>query len=152
MNMYQLAINIKKSNLLSVSQLQEYSRSGIAASDSQNPCFTNILSNCPCSSFKMFVQPPSSEEKLKYQQQEDVQKLRQNLHRLQVLCCSAEKELQYERGKNLDLKQHNSLLQEENIKVILVGIALTGGGGVVWGEVSVANWPRGQMSLNSPAA
>ncbi|XP_072579750.1 coiled-coil domain-containing protein 30 isoform X14 [Vulpes vulpes] len=61
--------------------------------------------------------PPSSEEKLKYQQQEDVQKLRQNLHRLQVLCCSAEKELQYERGKNLDLKQHNSLLQEENIKI-----------------------------------
>uniref|UniRef100_A0A8C0PNY0 Coiled-coil domain containing 30 n=2 Tax=Canis lupus familiaris TaxID=9615 RepID=A0A8C0PNY0_CANLF len=63
------------------------------------------------------AQPPSSEEKLKYQQQEDVQKLRQNLHRLQVLCCSAEKELQYERGKNLDLKQHNSLLQEENIKI-----------------------------------
>ncbi|XP_072579730.1 coiled-coil domain-containing protein 30 isoform X3 [Vulpes vulpes] len=63
------------------------------------------------------TKPPSSEEKLKYQQQEDVQKLRQNLHRLQVLCCSAEKELQYERGKNLDLKQHNSLLQEENIKI-----------------------------------
>uniref|UniRef100_A0A8C0PJR8 Coiled-coil domain containing 30 n=1 Tax=Canis lupus familiaris TaxID=9615 RepID=A0A8C0PJR8_CANLF len=66
---------------------------------------------------KQREQPPSSEEKLKYQQQEDVQKLRQNLHRLQVLCCSAEKELQYERGKNLDLKQHNSLLQEENIKI-----------------------------------
>ncbi|XP_008841062.1 coiled-coil domain-containing protein 30 [Nannospalax galili] len=59
----------------------------------------------------------SSGEKLKQQPQEEVQQLRQNLHRLQVLCNSAEKELQYERGKNLDLKQHNSLLQEENVKI-----------------------------------
>ncbi|XP_014395034.1 PREDICTED: coiled-coil domain-containing protein 30 isoform X3 [Myotis brandtii] len=60
----------------------------------------------------------SSKEKLKYQQQqEEVQQLRQNLHRLQILCSSAEKELRYERGKNLDLKQHNSLLQEESIKL-----------------------------------
>ncbi|XP_058535781.1 coiled-coil domain-containing protein 30 isoform X5 [Ochotona princeps] len=58
-----------------------------------------------------------SGEKLKCQQQEEVQQLRQNLHRLQILCNSAEKELQYERGKNLDLKQHNSLLQEEGIKM-----------------------------------
>ncbi|XP_074232789.1 coiled-coil domain-containing protein 30 [Camelus bactrianus] len=57
---------------------------------------------------------PSSGEKLKHQQQET---LHQNLHRLQVLYNSAEKELRYERGKNLDLKQHNSLLQEENIKM-----------------------------------
>ncbi|XP_037683442.1 coiled-coil domain-containing protein 30 isoform X2 [Choloepus didactylus] len=60
---------------------------------------------------------PSSEEKFKYQQQEELQQLRQNLHRLQTLCNSAEKELRYERGKNLDLKQHNSLLQEENFKI-----------------------------------
>ncbi|XP_026915286.1 coiled-coil domain-containing protein 30 isoform X5 [Acinonyx jubatus] len=59
----------------------------------------------------------SSGEKQKYQQQEDIQQLRQNLHRLQILCSSAEKELRYERGKNLDLKQHNSLLQEESIKI-----------------------------------
>ncbi|XP_036088611.1 coiled-coil domain-containing protein 30 isoform X3 [Rousettus aegyptiacus] len=58
----------------------------------------------------------SSGEKLKYQQQEELQ-LHQNLHRLQILCNSAEKELRYERGKNLDLKQHNSLLQEENMKM-----------------------------------
>ncbi|XP_039724749.1 coiled-coil domain-containing protein 30 isoform X2 [Pteropus medius] len=58
----------------------------------------------------------SSGEKLKYQQQEELQ-LRQNMHRLQILCNSAEKELRYERGKNLDLKQHNSLLQEENMKM-----------------------------------
>ncbi|XP_068395760.1 coiled-coil domain-containing protein 30 isoform X1 [Eschrichtius robustus] len=63
------------------------------------------------------VQYPSSGEKLKYQQQEELQQLRQNLHRLQILCNSAEKELRYERGKNLDLKQHNSLLQEESIKI-----------------------------------
>ncbi|XP_074190631.1 coiled-coil domain-containing protein 30 isoform X4 [Rhinolophus sinicus] len=63
------------------------------------------------------IQDPSSGEKPRYQQQEELQQLRQNLHRLQILCNSAEKELRYERGKNLDLKQHNSLLQEENIKV-----------------------------------
>ncbi|XP_060062075.1 coiled-coil domain-containing protein 30 isoform X3 [Erinaceus europaeus] len=63
------------------------------------------------------AQYPPPGEKLKYQQQEDVQQLRRNLHRLQILCNSAEKELRYERGKNLDLKQHNSLLQEENIKI-----------------------------------
>ncbi|XP_039724750.1 coiled-coil domain-containing protein 30 isoform X3 [Pteropus medius] len=62
------------------------------------------------------TQYSSSGEKLKYQQQEELQ-LRQNMHRLQILCNSAEKELRYERGKNLDLKQHNSLLQEENMKM-----------------------------------
>ncbi|XP_053516596.1 coiled-coil domain-containing protein 30 isoform X2 [Artibeus jamaicensis] len=56
-------------------------------------------------------------EKLKYQQQEEIQQLRQNLHRLQTLCNSAEKELRYERAKNSDLKQHNSLLQDESIKI-----------------------------------
>ncbi|XP_057563370.1 coiled-coil domain-containing protein 30 isoform X2 [Hippopotamus amphibius kiboko] len=63
------------------------------------------------------VEYPSPGGKLKYQQQEEPQQLRQNLHRLQILCNSAEKELRYERGKNLDLKQHNSLLQEESIKI-----------------------------------
>ncbi|KAM5248666.1 coiled-coil domain-containing protein 30 [Ctenodactylus gundi] len=58
-------------------------------------------------------------EKLACPQQEEVQQLRQNLRRLQILCNSAEKELRYERGKNLDLKQHNSLLQEESIKIKL---------------------------------
>uniref|UniRef100_A0A0D9S7K9 Coiled-coil domain containing 30 n=1 Tax=Chlorocebus sabaeus TaxID=60711 RepID=A0A0D9S7K9_CHLSB len=62
-------------------------------------------------------QYPSSGDKLKYNQQGEVQQLHQNLHRLQILCNSAENELRYERGKNLDLKQHNSLLQEENIKI-----------------------------------
>ncbi|XP_066121147.1 coiled-coil domain-containing protein 30 isoform X2 [Saccopteryx bilineata] len=63
------------------------------------------------------VQNSLSREQLKYQQEEEVQQLRQNLRRLQILCNSAEKELRYERGKNLDLKQHNSLLQEESAKI-----------------------------------
>uniref|UniRef100_E1BFX8 Coiled-coil domain containing 30 n=1 Tax=Bos taurus TaxID=9913 RepID=E1BFX8_BOVIN len=62
-------------------------------------------------------QYPSSGERWKYWQQEEVQQLHQNLRRLQTLCSSAEKELQYERGKNSDLKQHNSLLQEESLKI-----------------------------------
>ncbi|XP_070224369.1 coiled-coil domain-containing protein 30 [Bos mutus] len=63
------------------------------------------------------VEYPSSGEKRKYWQQEEVQQLHQNLRRLQTLCSSAEKELRYERGKNSDLKQHNSLLQEESLKI-----------------------------------
>ncbi|XP_075410832.1 coiled-coil domain-containing protein 30 isoform X2 [Tenrec ecaudatus] len=63
------------------------------------------------------AQYSSPRENFKVQQQEELQQLRQNLHRVQNLCNSAEKELRYERGKNLDLKQHNSLLQEENIKL-----------------------------------
>ncbi|XP_034359441.1 coiled-coil domain-containing protein 30 isoform X3 [Arvicanthis niloticus] len=59
----------------------------------------------------------TSGDKASYQHHGDVRELRQNLHRLQILCNSAEKELRYERGRSLDLKQHNSLLQEENIKI-----------------------------------
>ncbi|XP_029434854.1 coiled-coil domain-containing protein 30 [Rhinatrema bivittatum] len=51
------------------------------------------------------------------QQQEEVRQLRQDLHRVQNVCSSAEKELRYEREKNLDLKKHNLLLQQENTKV-----------------------------------
>uniref|UniRef100_A0A8C9NY40 Coiled-coil domain containing 30 n=1 Tax=Spermophilus dauricus TaxID=99837 RepID=A0A8C9NY40_SPEDA len=59
----------------------------------------------------------SSGEKIKCEPLEEVQQLRKNLHRLQILFNSAEKELRFEREKNLDLKQHNSLLQEEIIKI-----------------------------------
>lgn len=59
----------------------------------------------------------TSGEKATQQHHGEVQQLRQNLHRLQILCSSAEKELRYERGRSLDFKQHNSLLQEENIKI-----------------------------------
>uniref|UniRef100_A0A8D2KXB8 Coiled-coil domain-containing protein 30 n=1 Tax=Varanus komodoensis TaxID=61221 RepID=A0A8D2KXB8_VARKO len=50
------------------------------------------------------------------QQHEQLQQLRQDLQRVQNLCSSAEKELRYEREKNLELKKHNILLQQENIK------------------------------------
>nr|XP_042127712.1 coiled-coil domain-containing protein 30 isoform X3 [Peromyscus maniculatus bairdii]XP_042127713.1 coiled-coil domain-containing protein 30 isoform X3 [Peromyscus maniculatus bairdii]XP_042127714.1 coiled-coil domain-containing protein 30 isoform X3 [Peromyscus maniculatus bairdii] len=59
----------------------------------------------------------TSGERANYQHQGEVQQLRQKLNRLQVLCSSAEKELRYERGRSLDFKQHNSLLQEENVKI-----------------------------------
>ncbi|XP_075762835.1 coiled-coil domain-containing protein 30 isoform X4 [Pelodiscus sinensis] len=78
------------------------------------------------------LQPPSSErntalnmttkqylsgERLLQQHQEEMQQLRQDFHRVQNLCSSAEKELRYEREKNLDLKKHNILLQQESTKV-----------------------------------
>ncbi|XP_074161577.1 coiled-coil domain-containing protein 30 isoform X7 [Sminthopsis crassicaudata] len=60
----------------------------------------------------------SIDKKLRYQHQgEEMQKLQQNLQRVQTLCSSAERELQFERTKSFDLKQHNNLLQEENIKI-----------------------------------
>uniref|UniRef100_A0A8D0GVU9 Uncharacterized protein n=1 Tax=Sphenodon punctatus TaxID=8508 RepID=A0A8D0GVU9_SPHPU len=56
-------------------------------------------------------------ERLLQQQQEEIQQLRQDFHRIQNLCGSAEKELRYEREKNLDLKKYNILLQQESTKV-----------------------------------
>uniref|UniRef100_A0A8C0JAH8 Coiled-coil domain-containing protein 30 n=1 Tax=Chelonoidis abingdonii TaxID=106734 RepID=A0A8C0JAH8_CHEAB len=69
-----------------------------------------------------FTTPPSvfsylSGERLLQQHQEEMQQLRQDFHRVQNLCSSAEKELRYEREKNLDLKKHNILLQQESTKV-----------------------------------
>ncbi|XP_051044605.1 coiled-coil domain-containing protein 30 isoform X2 [Phodopus roborovskii] len=72
---------------------------------------------CGDSSDDSSTQYLTSGEKANCQHQGEVQQLRQNLHRLQILCNSAEKELRYERGRSSDLKQHNSLLQEENIKI-----------------------------------
>ncbi|XP_051027814.1 coiled-coil domain-containing protein 30 [Acomys russatus] len=59
----------------------------------------------------------TSGERAGHQHQGEVQQLFQKLHRLQLLCNSAENELRYERGRSLDFKQHNSLLQEENMKI-----------------------------------
>nr|XP_005994059.1 PREDICTED: coiled-coil domain-containing protein 30 [Latimeria chalumnae] len=58
-----------------------------------------------------------SQESLLRQQTEEVQQFRQDLHRVQNLFSSAERELRYERDKNLDLKKHIALLQQENTKV-----------------------------------
>ncbi|XP_026718469.1 coiled-coil domain-containing protein 30 isoform X4 [Athene cunicularia] len=51
------------------------------------------------------------------QQEEKMQQLRQNLRRVQNLCSSAERELRYEREKNIDLQKQNLLLQQECTKV-----------------------------------
>ncbi|KAM4651621.1 coiled-coil domain-containing protein 30 [Discoglossus pictus] len=51
------------------------------------------------------------------QQNEEICQLRQDLHRVQHICSSAEKELRYERDKNLEIKKQLNLLQSENTKV-----------------------------------
>ncbi|XP_074704019.1 coiled-coil domain-containing protein 30 isoform X5 [Strix aluco] len=51
------------------------------------------------------------------QQEEKMQQLQQNLRRVQNLCSSAERELRYEREKNVDLQKQNLLLQQECTKV-----------------------------------
>ncbi|KAM6236782.1 uncharacterized protein M6G45_013491 [Spheniscus humboldti] len=51
------------------------------------------------------------------QQEEKMQQLRQDLRRVQNLCSSAERELRYEREKNMDLQKQNLLLQQERTKV-----------------------------------
>lgn len=43
--------------------------------------------------------------------------MKQDLQRAQSLFSSAERELRYEKEKNLDLKRHNSLLDQEKLKV-----------------------------------
>ncbi|XP_043387582.1 coiled-coil domain-containing protein 30 isoform X2 [Chelonia mydas] len=65
----------------------------------------------------MSIKQYLSGERLLQQQQEEMQQLRQDFHRVQNLCSSAEKELRYEREKNLDLKKYNILLQQESTKV-----------------------------------
>ncbi|XP_042650337.1 coiled-coil domain-containing protein 30 isoform X4 [Tyto alba] len=51
------------------------------------------------------------------QQEEKMQQLRQDLRRVQNLCSSAERELRYEREKNVDVQKQNLLLQQECTKV-----------------------------------
>ncbi|KAJ8257655.1 hypothetical protein GJAV_G00188250 [Gymnothorax javanicus] len=58
-----------------------------------------------------------SQDALLQQKGEDWKQLRQDLQRTQSLFSSAERELRYEREKNLDLKRHNALLEQEKLKV-----------------------------------
>ncbi|NXU80658.1 CCD30 protein, partial [Oreotrochilus melanogaster] len=51
------------------------------------------------------------------QQEAKLRQLRQDLGRVQSLCSSAERELRYEREKNIDLQKQNLLLQQECSKV-----------------------------------
>ncbi|KAM6976880.1 coiled-coil domain-containing protein 30 [Aplochiton taeniatus] len=58
-----------------------------------------------------------SQDSLLGQKTEEGKQLKQDLHRTQSLFTSAEKELRYEREKNLDLKRHNTLLEQEKLKL-----------------------------------
>lgn len=51
------------------------------------------------------------------QKTEEAKQMKQDLQRAQSLFTSAEKELRYEKEKNLDLKRHNTLLDQEKLKV-----------------------------------
>uniref|UniRef100_A0A8C2JBE3 Coiled-coil domain containing 30 n=2 Tax=Cyprinus carpio TaxID=7962 RepID=A0A8C2JBE3_CYPCA len=58
-----------------------------------------------------------AQDSLLQQKGEENKQLRQDLQRTQHLFTSAERELRYEREKNLDLKRHNALLEQEKIKL-----------------------------------
>ncbi|XP_017565576.2 coiled-coil domain-containing protein 30 isoform X2 [Pygocentrus nattereri] len=58
-----------------------------------------------------------AQESLLQQKGEENKQLKQDLQRTQHLFTSAERELRYEREKNLDLKRHNALLDQEKMKL-----------------------------------
>uniref|UniRef100_A0A8B9SWV7 Coiled-coil domain-containing protein 30 n=1 Tax=Anas platyrhynchos TaxID=8839 RepID=A0A8B9SWV7_ANAPL len=75
-----------------------------------------LVSQSSAGSLNGSIKQSMSEER--FQQQEvKVQQLRQDLRRVQNLCSSAERELRYEREKNVDLQKQNLLLQQECTKV-----------------------------------
>ncbi|XP_077370734.1 uncharacterized protein ccdc30 isoform X2 [Festucalex cinctus] len=51
------------------------------------------------------------------QRSEEAKHLKQDLQRVQNLFTSAERELRYEKEKNVDLKRHNTLLDNEKLKL-----------------------------------
>lgn len=63
----------------------------------------------------MFVR--QAQDSLLQQKGEENKQLKQDLQRTQHLFTSAERELRYEREKNLDLKRHIALLDQEKVKV-----------------------------------
>uniref|UniRef100_UPI003AB0784E coiled-coil domain-containing protein 30 n=1 Tax=Centroberyx gerrardi TaxID=166262 RepID=UPI003AB0784E len=58
-----------------------------------------------------------SQDSVLSQKAEEAKQLKQDLQRAQSLFTSAERELRYEREKNLDLKRHNTLLDQEKLKL-----------------------------------
>ncbi|XP_068271177.1 coiled-coil domain-containing protein 30-like [Nyctibius grandis] len=75
-----------------------------------------LVSQSSAGSLDVSVKQSLSDERFQ-QQEEKVQQLRQDLRRVQNLCSSAERELRYEREKNVDLQKQNLLLQQECTKV-----------------------------------
>ncbi|XP_065142035.1 uncharacterized protein ccdc30 isoform X3 [Paramisgurnus dabryanus] len=58
-----------------------------------------------------------AQDSLLQQKGEENKQIKQDLQRTQHLFTSAERELRYEREKNLDLKRHNALLEQEKLKL-----------------------------------
>ncbi|XP_056130343.1 coiled-coil domain-containing protein 30 [Lampris incognitus] len=58
-----------------------------------------------------------SQDSVLSQKAEETKQLKQDVQRAQSLFTSAERELRYEREKNLDLKRHNTLLDQEKLKL-----------------------------------
>ena len=53
------------------------------------------------------------------QKSEEAKQMKQDLQRVQSLFTSAERELRYEKEKNMDLKRHNTPLEQETLKVCI---------------------------------
>ncbi|XP_009585475.1 PREDICTED: coiled-coil domain-containing protein 30-like, partial [Fulmarus glacialis] len=75
-----------------------------------------LVSQSAAGSLDGSIKQSLSDERFQ-QQEEKMQQLRQDLRRVQNLCSSAERELRYEREKNVDLQKQNLLLQQECTKV-----------------------------------
>ncbi|XP_017273037.1 coiled-coil domain-containing protein 30 isoform X2 [Kryptolebias marmoratus] len=58
-----------------------------------------------------------SQDSLLSQKTEEAKQMKQDVQRAQSLFTSAERELRYEKEKNTDLKRHNTLLEQEKLKL-----------------------------------
>ncbi|KAM4737342.1 uncharacterized protein ccdc30 isoform 2-T4 [Anableps anableps] len=58
-----------------------------------------------------------SQDSVLSQKAEEAKQMKQDVQRAQNLFTSAEKELRYEKEKSLDLKRHNTLLEQEKLKL-----------------------------------
>ncbi|XP_040009974.1 coiled-coil domain-containing protein 30 isoform X2 [Xiphias gladius] len=58
-----------------------------------------------------------SQDSVLSQKAEEAKQMKQDLQRAQSLFSSAERELRYEKEKNMDLKRHNTLLDQEKLKL-----------------------------------
>ncbi|KAL7397997.1 hypothetical protein ABVT39_002861 [Epinephelus coioides] len=58
-----------------------------------------------------------SQDSLLHQKAEEAKQMKQDLQRVQGLFTSAERELRYEKEKSMDMKRHNTLLDQEKLKL-----------------------------------
>ncbi|XP_063739318.1 coiled-coil domain-containing protein 30 isoform X3 [Eleginops maclovinus] len=58
-----------------------------------------------------------SQDSVLSQKAEEAKQMKQDLQRAQSLFTSAERELRYEKEKNMDMKRHNTLLDQEKLKL-----------------------------------